>query len=99
VQATGHVAGFFDVPSRVLPPFRWGYTDEESEPMRKVTKLLIASSVATATVVWSLWSPFSPASVNVVIRDEPEIIPVSIASWLVQFSVVMLCIKWIERSA
>ncbi len=67
--------------------------------MRKAMKLFIASSVATGTVVWSLWSPFSPEGVNAVIRDEPEIIPVAVASWLVQFTVVMLCIKWIERSA
>jgi len=67
--------------------------------MRRATKLLIASSVATVTVVWSLWSPFSPEGVNAVIRDEPEIIPVAIASWMLQFGVVMLCIRWIERSA
>lgn len=66
--------------------------------MRKATKLLIASTVATVTVVWSLWSPFSPEGVNAVIRDEPEIIPVSIFSWLLQFIVVLTCIRWIEES-
>lgn len=66
--------------------------------MKRATKLLIASSVATVTVVWSLWSPFSPEGVNAVIRDEPEIIPVSIFSWLLQFTVVLTCIRWIEES-
>jgi hypothetical protein len=36
--------------------------------------------------------------VNAVIRDEPEIIPVSIFSWLLQFIVVLTCIRWIEES-
>jgi hypothetical protein len=66
--------------------------------MRKGMKVLIASTVATVTVVWSLWSPFSPEGVNEVIRAEPEIILVSVFSWLLQFVVVLTCIRWIEES-
>lgn len=67
--------------------------------MRRVTKLLIASAIATATVVYALWSPYSPDGLNEMIRSEPEIIPVTAGCWLLQFCVVLVLIRWIEESA
>ena len=65
--------------------------------MRRTTRLLIAAGIATFTVVWSLWSPFSPEGLNEALRSEPEVIPVSIIGWFVQFLVVFGLIRWVEE--
>lgn len=67
--------------------------------MRRATRLLIAGAVATFTVVYALWAPFSPDGVNEMIRAEPEIVPVAAACWLFQFCLVLFLIRWIEESA
>jgi hypothetical protein len=67
--------------------------------VRRVTKLLTAGAVATGTAVWALWAPFAPRSINEMVRSEPEIIPVTVACWLLQFCVVLVLIRWIEESA
>lgn len=66
--------------------------------MKKATRLLIAGAVATGTVVYALWSPFSPGGVNEAIRSEPEIIPVTAICWLFQFGLVMVLLSWMEEN-
>ena len=72
---------------------------ERGHAVRRATRLLIAGAVATFTVVYALWAPFSPDGVNEMIRAEPEIVPVAAACWLFQFCLVLFLIRWIEESA
>lgn len=64
--------------------------------MNRITRLTIAITIATAIIIWSLYSPFSPPEVNRVMRASTGVRVLSGVTWTMSVVVTLRILQLIS---